>query len=175
MTNSHGLNLNQHRHLVKENVLVVDEDASVREALRRVLEDVGYKVALAANSQEAVEQFESRQVDLLLLDIALPARNGWDIFERITNEAPALPIIITTRQANQHDLAVAAGFGTLMEKPPDVTELLKTMQELLAEPIEVRLRRLCGDVQDARHEPPHAPRLRPRFAGNPPTASRPLA
>jgi CheY-like chemotaxis protein len=152
--NFRGLNRNQHRHLVKENVLVVDEDASVRESLRKVLENEGYQVALAANGREAVERFENRRVDLLLLDIGLPVKSGWDAFERITSQAPVLPIIVITGQANQHDLAVAAGFGALLEKPPDVTGLLKTMQELLTEPIGVRLRRLCGDVQDAPHEPP---------------------
>ena len=138
---------------MKEKVLVVDDDASVRESLRKVLADLGYEVALAADSREAVEQFEGGHVDLLLLDIGLPVKNGWDAFERITNEAPVLPIIIITGQANQHDMAVAAGVGALMEKPLEVTELLSTMQELLAEPIEARLLRLCGYGQEVRQMP----------------------
>lgn len=92
-------------------------------------------------------------VDLLLLDIALPVKNGWDAFERLTNEAAVLPIIIITGQANQHDMAVAAGVGALMEKPLDVTELLDTMQKLLAEPAETRLLRLCGHGPDTRPVP----------------------
>ena len=50
-------------------------------------------------------------------------------------------------------MAVAAGVGALMEKPLDLTRLLKTMQDLLADPVEVRSRRLCGHVQDARPVP----------------------
>lgn len=144
---------------MKEKVLVVDDDASVRESLRKVLEDVGYQVVVAADGREAVEQFEGGHVDLLLLDIGLPVRNGWDAFERITNEAPVLPIIIITGQANQNDLAVAAGVGALMEKPLDVTGLLNTMQELLAEPIETRLRRLCGYNQNTCPVPASGRRL----------------
>jgi len=138
---------------MKERVLVVDDDASVRKSLRKVLADAGYEVALAADGQEAVEQFEGGHVDLLLLDIGLPVKNGWDAFERLTNEAPVLPIIIITGQANQHDLAVAAGVGALMEKPLDVTELLNAMQKLLVEPVETRLLRLCGHGPDTRHVP----------------------
>ena len=149
------------QHAVKEKVLIVDDDASVRESLRKVLAGVGYEVALAADSREAVERFEGGHVDLLLLDIGLPVRNGWDAFERITNEAPALPIIIITGQANQHDMTVAAGVGALMEKPLDVNQLLNTMQELLVEPVESRLLRLCGHDLDTRHVPPSEHRAWP--------------
>ena len=138
---------------MKEKVLIVDDDASVRGSLRKVLADAGYEVALAADSREAVEQFDGGHIDLLLLDIGLPVRNGWDAFERITNEAPRLPIIVITGQTNQHDLAVAAGIGALMEKPLDVNQLLNTMQELLVEPAESRLLRLCGHSPDQRHMP----------------------
>ena len=152
------LSCNEHRQAVKQKVLIVDDDASVRESLRKVLAGVGYEVALAADSREAAEQFEGGRVDVVLLDIGLPVRNGWGAFERITNEAPVLPIIIIAGQANQHDMAVAAGVGALMEKPPDVTELLNTIQELLVEPVESRLLRLCGCALNTRQAPPAQPR-----------------
>lgn len=136
---------------MKEKVLVVDDDASVRKSLRKVLVDAGYEVALAGDGREAVEQFESGHFDLVLLDIGLPVKNGWDTFERITNQAPVLPIIVITGQANPHDMVVAAGVGALMEKPLDVTELLNTMQALLVEPVQDRLLRLCGQAPITRH------------------------
>jgi DNA-binding NtrC family response regulator len=87
------------------------------------------------------------------LDIGLPIRNGWDTFERITSQAPAFPIIIITGKANQYDTAVAAGIGALMEKPLDATQLLETIEQLLSESKETRLRRLCGYSHDVHNLP----------------------
>jgi len=138
---------------MKERVLVVDDDASVRKSLRKVLVDAGYEVALAADSREAVEHFDGEHVNVVLLDIGLPVKSGWNAFEHITNKAPVLPIIVITGQAGQHDMAVAAGVGALMEKPLDVTELLDMIRGLLHESVETRLLRLCGDAPGPRHAP----------------------
>ena len=119
--------------------------------MSRVLQDAGYEVRLAADGAEALAHFEANEIDLLLLDLGLPLASGWDIFERMTRENPFLPIIIITGQPDQHDVAVATGVGALMEKPLDVSELLHVIQELLAEPREVRLRRRGGQGGQLRH------------------------
>jgi DNA-binding response OmpR family regulator len=148
---------------MKKNVLIADDDLSVRKSLGKVLKDAGYNVVEAADGAEAVEQFKTGQIDLLLLDIDLPIRDGWDVFESITGQAPAFPIIIITGTDNQYDTAVAAGVGALMEKPLDVTEVLKTIQELLIEPKEARSRRLGGQSHDLRYIPSARPSLREKL------------
>jgi len=144
-------------------VLVVDDDASVRSALHQVLTDAGYDVILAADGQEALEQFASQPPDLLILDLGLPGQSGWETFERITSQNPVLPNIIITGQSDQYDMASAAGVGALMEKPLDAEALLETMQSLLAEPKETRLRRLCGYEGNVRHVQPRRRPSRRRF------------
>lgn len=134
-------------------VLVVDDDPSVRESVSKVLNTAGYEALLAADGGQALAQFESNEIALLVLDLGLPIKNGWDVFERITRENPLLPIVIITGQVEQYDVAVAAGVGALMEKPLDALQLLYTIRELLAEPKEVRLRRLCGLGGSVRHIP----------------------
>ena len=134
-------------------ILLVDDDASVRDSVRRVLEDAGYDVMLAADGQEALDRFTAGRVDLLVLDIGLPIRNGWETFEEISKRDPALPIIIITGQSNQYDTALAAGVGALMEKPLDAPHLLMTLKDLLVEPEQNRLRRLCGYSHSTRHVP----------------------
>jgi len=142
---------------MKQRVLVIDDDASVRESLRKVLQGAGYEVTTAGDGEEAVTRFVPGQIDLVLLDLSLPFRNGWDVFERLTTQHPTLPLIIITGMPDQYPTALAAGVGALMEKPIDAPALLKTMAALLAEPAEERLRRMCGYQENTRHlRPPNA-------------------
>jgi DNA-binding NtrC family response regulator len=136
---------------MKKTVLVVDDDASVRDSMKKVLESAGFEVLLAGDGQEAVEQARPGQIDLLLLDIGLPIRNGWDAFARITAANPCLPIIIITGHSDQYPVASAAGASAFMEKPLDASQLLSTIQKLLAEPKEERLRRLSGRTGKSRY------------------------
>lgn len=131
----------------------MDDDASIRESLTKVLEDDGYEVVTASDGMRVREVFDSEPIDLMLLDIGLPIKSGWETFEQITGENPLLPIIIITGQANQDQMAEAAGVGALMEKPLDAAQLLQTIRELLSEPAEARLARLCGYTRHLRHIP----------------------
>ena len=133
---------------------MVDDDAAVRQAMKRVLETAGYEVGLARDGEEAITQFLSEQTDLLLLDLNLPSQSGWDVFERLTTRYPLVPVIIITGMPNQYATAVAAGVSALMEKPVEATALLKTVGEVLAERNEARLRRMCGYRSDTRLVPP---------------------
>jgi hypothetical protein len=76
------------------------------------------------------------------------------VFLDLTTQHPFVPVIIITGMPNQYGTALAAGAGALFEKPVEAPALLKTMEELLAEPSDVRLRRLCGHLDDTRYEPP---------------------
>ena len=145
-------------HNMKQRVLIIDDDASVRESIGKVLKEAGYEVTTAADGEEAATQLVPGQIDLVLLDLNLPFRSGWDVFERLTTRHPTMPLIIITGMPNQYPTALAAGVGALMEKPIDAPALLRTMDELLAEPAEARLRRMCGYQQDTRHFRPPNPR-----------------
>jgi DNA-binding response OmpR family regulator len=146
---------------MRKRILVVDDDRSVRESLKKVLEGANYEVLLAAGGLEAAIRFEPGQIDLLLLDLNLPNQSGWDVFERLTTHYPLVPVIIITGLPNQQRTAVAAGVGALFEKPVDVMALLQRVEELLAEPAGVRLQRLCGDVGDTRYVPAHSAVVKP--------------
>lgn len=142
---------------MKKTILVVDDDIQIRESLGKLLRAEGYEAALAADGQQGVEIFDTRQIDLVLLDINLPGNGGWEVFGALTSTNPLLPIIIITGRENQHDLAKLAGVGALMEKPLNLPVLLETMRKLIAEDPETCLKRLVGLRSNLRYVPPLNP------------------
>ena len=137
----------------RKRILLVDDDPTVRDSLRDVLVAEGYFVLPAEDGQQALNVVGNFEVDLVLLDLNMPVKNGWDTFAQLTSENPCLPIIIITARPNQWFTALGAGVGALMEKPMDIPALLQTMTALLAEPAELRLARLTGEHTDFRYLP----------------------
>lgn len=132
-------------------ILLADDDPEILAALGPALSSEGYEVITAKNGREACERFEEEHVDLAVLDLKMPVRDGWNTFERLATTHPLLQIIIITAWPDQYPLAVAAGAGAFMEKPLDLPLLLQTIDDLLVEPLEIRLSRLAGRRPIARY------------------------
>lgn len=128
----------------KAKVLVVDDDFAVRESVALALRLENFHVVTASNGQEALERYFDGYVDLVLLDLNMPVKNGWDTFERLTALNPYLAIILITERLNQRELASVAGASALMEKPLDIVTLVSAMNRLVAEPLETRLQRIAS-------------------------------
>ena len=137
----------------KKRILVVDDDPSVRGMLARVLVGESYLVWSAGNGAEALEIAAGVPIDLVLLDLNMPVKNGWDTFEQLSREHPLIPVIIATARPNQLFTALGAGVGALLEKPMDITTLLRTMKELLVETADQRLARLAGRRTEFHYQP----------------------
>ena len=135
---------------MKPRILVADDDGAIRESLGKVLQEAGYEVVLAGNGQVAVDLFQPGNFDLLILDLNMPEKDGWEAFEDITRKDPFMAVIIMTGLENQYPFSLLAGAGALFEKPVEVAVLLETVAELLDEPREKRLERLCGRLEDTR-------------------------
>ena len=105
----------------KPRVLLVDDDLSVLDALGSVIESEGFELIRAADGHQAIEKFYQRPVDIVLLDLMMPVKNGWDTFERLATINPLLPIIIITAQSDAYSSAMATGVARLMQKPLDLS------------------------------------------------------
>ena len=110
-------------------VLLVDDDRSILEALGGVIEAEGFEVVRAANGHEALQKFRQQSMDIVLLDLNMPVKDGWDTFEGLTTVNPLLPIVIITARADANSEAIAKGITTLMQKPLDIPLLLEKMNE----------------------------------------------
>jgi two-component system nitrogen regulation response regulator NtrX len=109
-------------------VLVVDDEADIRELVAGVLEDEGYAVRSAANSTEALEAIESRRPSLVLLDVWLQGSrmDGLQLLEEVKRRDPSLPVLMISGHGNL-DTAVAAireGAIDFIEKPFEASRLL---------------------------------------------------
>ena len=140
---------------MKSKVLLVDDDPAVRDAVANVLMGEGYDVVAAANGVEAIELAQQSSMDLVLLDLNMPKKNGWDTFEILSRRKPWVPFIVITARPNQLFSALAAGVGALMEKPLEFDRLLQTMRDLLAEPMDARIARLAGKPAEFHYLPAH--------------------
>ena len=145
----------------QKEILVVDDDRSVRRMLRRVLGRAGYRVRSAPNGAAALEAAQDTPPDLVLLDVKLPGESGWDVFRRLTRRWPLLPVVIITARPNQLFTALAAGVGALVEKPLHVHKMLQAIRHLLRESVEHRLARMAGKLAQF-HYLPAWPGTRPR-------------
>lgn len=115
-------------------VLVVDDDRSIREAMGELLVDEGYVVGHAGNGQEAIEYLRQRPAVpcLILLDLNMPVMTGWE-FRRIQQQDPQLakiPVVVFSA-----DRSLSRGTATLdaaayLEKPLDIDLLLDTVSSL---------------------------------------------
>ena len=84
-------------------VLVVDDEPDTLELVKLVLESGGFETVLAASGMDALAKVGTTKLDLVLLDIMMPDMDGWDVFRKIKEKYPTLPIAILTAKAQNID------------------------------------------------------------------------
>ena len=137
--------------IMKQRLLVVDDDPAVLEAMTKLLAAEGYEVLAARDGAGALRYFKAGLVDLVVLDLNLGTDDGWDVFRRMAEVNPFVPTVIITAECAQRDLAQAAGVEALIEKPIDVPVFLQIVRDLLAERGEQRRERICGSDEYCRY------------------------
>ncbi|ALS24723.1 response regulator transcription factor [Paenibacillus naphthalenovorans] len=113
-------------------LLVVDDEAHIRELIRLYLEDEGFELVEKSNGAEALEYAENHRVDLVILDIMMPKMDGWVLCRKL-REYGDIPILMVTARGQSADRIKGFMLGTddYLAKPFDPVELVLRVKALL--------------------------------------------
>jgi two-component system, NtrC family, nitrogen regulation response regulator NtrX len=151
-------------------VLIVDDDSSVRESLKMILEYEGYETASARDAVSGIAEIELRRPDAVLLDIKMPGMDGMEALDRIGRLDDPPPVLMISGHG---DIATAVestrrGAVDFLEKPPERERLLLSLRNALSREVLLRenrqLKRLVEEEQALVGDSPSARRLREEIA-----------
>jgi CheY-like chemotaxis protein len=136
----------RHQH----SVLLVEDDAAIRNALAGLLSDKGVRAQGARDGREAMRKLESRRRPpcLVLLDLMMPGMNGWEFLElhRSRESLASIPLILVTAWV-ETDVAQARA---MIAKPIDAPRLLRTVRRILREEEKRKLARPVARIRRTR-------------------------
>ncbi len=116
-------------------VLIIEDEAEIRNFASRVLELEGYRVLQAENGEEGMGLVRKSRISLVLLDLRLPGHDGWVELEQIKNEPElsAIPVIVFTASAgvSQQERALSMGAADYLVKPLSAARLRKAVARVL--------------------------------------------
>src|SRR5437667_391783 len=117
---------------MKPLILVIEDDAQIRRFLRAALDAEGYRLQESVTAEEGLAQAQSRQPDLILLDLGLPDRDGLDVI-RSVREWGKIPILVLSARGQEKDKIAALDLGAddYVAKPFAVGELLARIRAAL--------------------------------------------
>ena len=115
------------------NILIVEDDKSLRRLMEVFLKQNGYEVYLAEDGEKAIEIFEDKHIDLVICDIMMPKVSGYELVKDLRNSNYELPILMVTAKETIEDKrkGFLVGADDYMVKPIDLDEMLLRINALL--------------------------------------------
>src|SRR5690606_19337527 len=110
-------------------ILIIDDERSIRNTLKELLEYEKFDVSEAEDGQEGIKKVESSKFDLVLCDIKMPKMDGLEVLEKIQEKFPELPVVMISGHANIETAveAIKQGAFDFISKPLDLNRLLVTV------------------------------------------------
>jgi DNA-binding response OmpR family regulator len=116
---------------VMDKLLVVEDDTHHAALLKQELEEVGYKIILASDGNEALQRIKEHTIDLVVLDIRMPGMDGVELLGRILALDRTLPVIIHSAYSNYKDNFLTWAADHYVVKSSDLSALKSKIQETL--------------------------------------------
>lgn len=139
----------------KGHILIIDDEASLRQTMARILQRAGYEVTTAANGKEGLALIAQHVFDLLYLDIRMPDISGLELLKSIHAQLPDLPVILFTAQPDLNSAveALRRGAADYLLKPLKPQAVIDRTQSILAnKQTERRKRELQRQIEDLQNE-----------------------
>jgi DNA-binding response OmpR family regulator len=138
----------------KVNILVVDDEALIRDNLASLLERSGFKVTVAVDGQDALNKLNHAGVDLIVLDVMMPRMDGREALRQLRENRNWIPVILLTQvgDAAERAMALEEGADDYLNKPFDTHELIARIKTVLRRvqvgqpPLTASLRLGSGDL-----------------------------
>lgn len=101
------------------NILVVEDEAMMRNLLLKILESEGYQVTLASSAAEALDKLEHEKYDLMLSDVKMPGMNGFELLEKVKSQWNDMAVIVMTGYGDAYTVkeALVKGADEYLSKP----------------------------------------------------------
>jgi len=119
----------------KSTVLIIEDDADIRNFIARVLELEGYNVLTASGGATGLEIIKEKTINLVLLDLLLPTLDGWSILREIKRnpELAIIPVVVLTAIAEtlQRKKTLRMGAAGYLIKPLSASDLSRTVADIL--------------------------------------------
>jgi DNA-binding NtrC family response regulator len=127
------------REAVSMNILIVDDEPTIREACAEVAQQNGMKAVAVATAGEALEVLEHTAIDILLTDLMLPRTSGLELLKRVRDTHPMVPVIVLTQYGTIDSAVTATRLGAVdyVTKPFRIEEL-RTRLERAARAVELQ-------------------------------------
>lgn len=117
---------------LNERIMVADDDSNITDVCRRYLEREGYSVVTAKDGMEAIELWRTHTPDLIVLDLMMPHKNGWEICNEI-RQSEDVPIVMLTARGEEQDrlMGLTMGADDYLTKPFSPRELVLRVKAIL--------------------------------------------
>lgn len=123
------------------NILIVDDDPDVREAVKIILETQPYELIFASNGEECLEQVKKNRPDLIILDLLMPKKDGFEVIKELREHPsyPRIPILVLTAVKKEAagrryelETALRMDVDDYIEKPIQPDDLIDRVKRILA-------------------------------------------
>jgi DNA-binding response OmpR family regulator len=121
--------------MMAKRVLIADDEPNIVASLEFLMEQAGYEVKVAANGQEALELAASFRPDLVLLDVMMPGKNGYEVCQSIKSDPATRAVKVIMLSAKGRDIEVAKGLelgaDAYVTKPFSTRDLVAQIRDML--------------------------------------------